>query len=65
MTEADYERVMSLLQNAEKELAEHVVRYGDSGGLLGICRYLIEALTLMGVELQPLDPVEVRDADEK
>lgn len=65
MTEADYERVMSLLQNAEKELAEHVVRYGDSGGLLSICRYLIEALTLMGVELQPLDPVEVRDADEK
>lgn len=65
MTEADYERVMSLLQTAEKELAEHVVRYGDSGGLLGICRTMTEALTLMGVELQPLEPVEVRDVDEK
>lgn len=60
MTEADYERALSLLQNAEKELAEHVSMYGDSGGLLGICRTMTEALAILGVELQPL---EVRDVD--
>jgi hypothetical protein len=62
MTQADYERVMSLLQSAEKDLAEHVSTYGDSGGLLGICRSMTEALALMGVELLPL---EKKDDDTK
>ena len=50
MTEADYERALSLLQIAEKELAEYVVSFGGDR-LVNVSHALSEALTLLGVEL--------------
>lgn len=50
MTEADYERALSLLQIAEKEVAEFVVDTGDER-MIGVAHTLSEALTLLGVKL--------------
>lgn len=50
MTEADYERALSLLQVAEKEVAEYVKATGDAK-MIGVSHALSEVLTLLGVEL--------------
>lgn len=55
MTEADYERALSLLTTAEKEVAEFVMSTGDAH-MIGVAHLLSEALTLLGVELLEVKP---------
>lgn len=53
MTEADYERAVSLLQTAEKELAEYVIDFGGDR-LVSVSHALVEAMCLLKIE-----PLEV------
>jgi hypothetical protein len=52
MTEADYERAVSLLAMAEKDVAEFVMATGDER-MIAVSHALIEALTLL--EIEPLE----------
>ncbi len=50
LTEAGYEQALSLLQVAEKEVAEYVRDTGESR-MLSVSQTLIEVLTMLGVEM--------------
>ena len=51
MTEADYERALSLLHIAEKGVADYLIEFGGNESLVSVAHALVEALTLLGVEL--------------
>jgi hypothetical protein len=51
MTEADYERALSLLTDAERDVAEYVMDTGDDR-MIAVAHAMSEALTLLGVELK-------------